>query len=77
MSLHVASTPYHLRTRLHKFMARPQRHRLLHGYPLAAATPRGMFYSDSIAALLAESRWQTLNELPLVAAFNDNRAGHM
>lgn len=45
-----------------------------HAYLL---TPRGMFYSDSIAALLAESRWQTLNELPLVAAFNDNRAGHM
>jgi len=40
-------------------------------------TPRGMFYSDSIAALLAESRWQTRDELPLAAAFNDNSAGHM
>jgi len=40
-------------------------------------TPRGMFYSDSIAALLAESRWQTRDELPLAAAFNDNSAGYM
>jgi oxygen-independent coproporphyrinogen-3 oxidase len=51
---------------------------LLEDWPHAyLLTPRGMFYSDSIAALLAESRWQTRNELPLVAAFNDNSLGHM
>lgn len=40
-------------------------------------TPRGMFFSDSIAALLAESRWHTPSDLPLVARYNDNSAGHM
>ncbi len=37
------TTPCQLRSRLCKFMARPQRHRLLHGYPLAAAMP----YADA------------------------------
>ncbi len=45
-----------------------------HAYML---TPRGMFFSDSIAALLAESRWQAHDELPLVAAANNNSLGHM
>ena len=40
-------------------------------------TPRGMFFSDSIAALLAESRWHTHSDLPLVARSNDNSSGHM
>ena len=40
-------------------------------------TPRGMFFSDSIAALLAESRWQNPNDLPLVAASNNNSRGYM
>ena len=40
-------------------------------------TPRGMFFSDSIAALLAESRWQTTDDMPLVAAANNNSLGHM
>ncbi len=120
MSTDTATTLCQLQTRLSEFMARPQRHRLLHGYPLAAAmpyadeevrhraadgdpafvlprrfdllvtegllnvsqqdyslTPRGMFFSDSIAALLAESRWQNLNDLQPVAAANDNSTGHM
>jgi oxygen-independent coproporphyrinogen-3 oxidase len=45
-----------------------------HGYSL---TPRGMFFSDSIAALLAESRWQNRSELPFVGYYNDNSQGHM
>jgi coproporphyrinogen III oxidase-like Fe-S oxidoreductase len=40
-------------------------------------TPRGMFYSDSIAALLAESRWEIPDELPPAAPINDNSAGYM
>ncbi len=43
MSMPSALTTDHLRSRLLKYMARPQRHRLLHGYPLAAAMP----YADS------------------------------
>jgi hypothetical protein len=39
MSLQTASTACQLRARLSEFMARPQRHRLLHGFPLAAAMP--------------------------------------
>ena len=39
MSITTATETPPLRTRLLKFMARPQRHRLLHGYPLAAAMP--------------------------------------
>ncbi len=44
------------------------------GYSL---TPRGMFFSDSIAALLAESRWQRNRALPLVTTSNNNSSGHM
>ncbi len=40
-------------------------------------TPRGMFFSDSVAALIAESRWHAPSDLPLVARSNDNSAGHM
>jgi coproporphyrinogen III oxidase-like Fe-S oxidoreductase len=44
-----------------------------HAYSL---TPRGMFFSDSIAALLAESRWQyRRGQSPTV--HNDNSAGYM
>lgn len=39
MSLPVAETQDRLRSGLLKLMTRPQRHRLLHGYPLAAAMP--------------------------------------
>ena len=35
------------------------------------------FFSDSIAALLAESRWQNPNDLPLAAASNNNSRGYM
>lgn len=35
----IAKPTDRLRSRLLKYMARPQRHRLLHGYPLAAAMP--------------------------------------
>lgn len=45
MSITTANTEHRLRTRLHKFMSRPQRHRLLQGYPLAAAMP----YADNEA----------------------------
>jgi oxygen-independent coproporphyrinogen-3 oxidase len=45
-----------------------------HSYAL---TPRGMFFSDSIAALLAESRRQTFDDLPLLDAANNNSSGHM
>lgn len=45
MSIATVSTEHRLRTRLHRFMSRPQRHRLLHGYPLAAAMP----YADEDA----------------------------
>jgi coproporphyrinogen III oxidase-like Fe-S oxidoreductase len=40
-------------------------------------TPRGMFFSDSIAALLAESRWQNRNDSPLAGSYNNNGHGHM
>jgi oxygen-independent coproporphyrinogen-3 oxidase len=41
-------------------------------------TPRGMFFSDSCAALLADSRRQTLGNMPLnAAAANDNGSGFM
>ena len=49
MSIAIANSPSGLRTRLSKFMARPQRHRLLHGYPLAAAMP----YTDQAVRSLA------------------------
>ena len=40
--------------------------------------PRGMFYSDSCAALLADSRRQNYGDLPLItAAANDNRSGYI
>jgi len=42
-----------------------------------ALTPRGMFFSDSCAALLADSRRQTLSNAPLLAAANDNGSGFM
>ena len=45
-----------------------------HAYSL---TPRGMFFSDSIAALLAESRWQNRNDFPLAGSYNNNGHGHM
>ncbi len=40
-------------------------------------TPRGMFFSDSIAALLAESRWESHSDGLRVARINDNSSGHM
>ena len=39
MSIATVTAEQPLRARLHRFMSRPQRHRLLHGYPLAAAMP--------------------------------------
>ena len=46
-----------------------------HAYSL---TPRGMFFSDSIAALLAEGRWQRgRGGRPLRGSSNDNSYGHM
>lgn len=40
-------------------------------------TPRGMFFSDSMAALLAEGRWQNRSDLPRAGSSNDNSYGHM
>jgi oxygen-independent coproporphyrinogen-3 oxidase len=40
-------------------------------------TPRGMFFSDSISALLAEGRWQDRSDLPRAGSRNDNSYGHM
>lgn len=39
MSTDTATIPCEFQARLSKLMARPQRHRLLHGHPLAAAMP--------------------------------------
>src|SRR5712672_3508164 len=43
------------RRELHRRMQRPQRHRLLHGYPLAAAMPRVLPQSRSADRLLKYS----------------------
>lgn len=40
-------------------------------------TPQGMFYSDSMASLLAMQRWQQSPRAQIMASLNDNRAGHM
>jgi coproporphyrinogen III oxidase-like Fe-S oxidoreductase len=40
-------------------------------------TPRGMFFSDSISALLAQDRWQDRSDLPRAGSSNDNSYGHM
>jgi oxygen-independent coproporphyrinogen-3 oxidase len=45
-----------------------------HAYSL---TPQGMFFSDSIAAYLAESRWQERSDVLRPIASNDNGPGYM
>lgn len=40
-------------------------------------TPQGMFYSDSMASLLAMQRWQKTPRAQVMTSLNDNRAGHM
>lgn len=40
-------------------------------------TSKGMFYSDSMASLLAMQRWQESPRALVMASLNDNRAGHM
>lgn len=40
-------------------------------------TPKGMFYSDSIAGLLAEARWEHECKHSRPGMSNDNRSGHM
>lgn len=40
-------------------------------------TPKGMFYSDSIAGLLAEARWEHGSKHSRPFMSNDNRSGHM
>lgn len=42
-----------------------------------SVTPHGMFFSDSIAALLAESRFETLQPRTLIPVGNNNSLGHM
>ena len=51
MQIATTAAEHHLQARLHRFMSRPQRHRLLHGYPLAAAMP----YADNEARSRAAS----------------------
>jgi oxygen-independent coproporphyrinogen-3 oxidase len=46
-------------------------------YQAYSLTPRGMFFSDSIAALLAEGRWEDRSDLPRAGSSNDNSYGHM
>ena len=48
--------------------------RARHGYSL---TPRGMFFSDSIAALLADQRWDLGGTSLRTGPFNDNGKGFM
>lgn len=50
MSIQISATTNTLRQTLDKFMKRPQRHRLLHGYPLAAAMP---YAEESIKTQIA------------------------
>jgi oxygen-independent coproporphyrinogen-3 oxidase len=47
-------------------------HECQHAYSL---TPRGMFFSDSIAGLLAEGRWHPGHGRR--RSYNDNSYGHM
>lgn len=42
-----------------------------------ALTPKGMFYSDSVAAWMAEVRWEGRSELPWNSGINSNSGGHM
>lgn len=45
-----------------------------HAYSL---TPRGMFFADSIAGFLAESRWQDRGDLLPSDSYHDNSSGYM
>jgi hypothetical protein len=40
-------------------------------------SPRGMFFADSIAGFLAESRWRSRGNQKHSASYNDNRRGFM